>query len=136
MHSIFYSEITPADIRGSVATAGPLSFAAGVLISVSLGYKSCLGNEESWPVLLAFNGITGLMQAIILLLVPESPKYLIFNRKDTEAATNSLRMLRNGNQQDVENELKNILSASISNKNYIKLSIRITNYDLSLLIII
>ena len=79
---------------------------------------------------MAFNGITGLVQVIILLLVPESPKYLIFNRKDTEAARNSLRRLRNGNLEDVENELKNILSSSISNKNYIKLSIRITNYDL------
>ena len=130
LFAIFLSEITPADIRGSVATAGPLSFAAGVFCSVALGYKSCLGNEELWPALLAMNGITGLVQVIILLFVPESPKYLIFNRQDTEAARKSLRSLRSGNDEDVENELNNILSASILNKSYNKLSIIITNFDL------
>ena len=63
------------------------------------------------------------MQVTILLFVPESPKYLIFNRQDTDGARKSLRKLRCGKDEDVENELNNILSASISNKHYIKFPI-------------
>ena len=127
MFVTFCSEITPDDIRGSVATAGPLLFGAGVLSSVSLG-KSCVGNEELWPALLALNGITGLVQVLILLSVPESPKYFIFNRIDVDAARTSLRKLRSGNEEDVETELNNIITGSMSNKHFIKCPISINNF--------
>ena len=114
---LFCSEITPASIRGSVATAGPLAFAAGVLVSVSLGYKSCLGNESLWPALIALNGVTGLLQAIFLLFVPESPKHLIFNKHDKDSAKASLQKLRKGDEKEINNELDIIISAGIWLKN-------------------
>ena len=95
------------------ATAGPLTFAAGVLVSVSLGYKSCLGNEDLWPALIAVNGATGILQACFLLFVPESPKYLVFNLHDKEAAKTSLLKLRNGDILAIEDELDTIISACI-----------------------
>ena len=100
-----------------MGTAGPLAFAAGVLISLSLGYEHCLGNEELWPLLLALNGVTGVLQAILLVFVPESPKHLILNIKDVEAARKVLKKLRNVTEQDIDNELINILASGPALKN-------------------
>ena len=105
------------NIRGTVATAGPLAFSAGVLIAVSLGYKSCLGNADLWPALLALNGVVGLVQAILLVFVPESPKYLAQKKNGSEAARTALRKLRNGTDQEIASELNTILNSLSSNEN-------------------
>ena len=114
---IFLSEITPVSIRGTVATAGPLAFSAGVFIAVSLGHKSCLGNAELWPALLALNGLVGIVQAILLVFVPESPKYLVSKENDSASARNALRRLRNGTDQEIDRELNMILTSRSPDEN-------------------
>lgn len=41
-----------------------------------------LGTEERWIWLLAFSGVTGLIQLLTLPLLPESPRYLLLERAD------------------------------------------------------
>ena len=83
-----------------------------MLVAVSLGHGQCLGNQDLWPVLLALNGLIGLTQATILMFVPESPKYLIMGMKDHDEARKALRKLRNGTDEEIDQELNEIISAS------------------------
>ena len=83
-----------------------------MLVAVSLGHSQCLGSQERWPVLLALNGLVGLTQATILMFVPESPKYLITGVKDNEEARKALRKLRKGTDEEIDQELNIIISAS------------------------
>ena len=105
-------EIAPVQIHGAVATAGPLAFATGALVSVSVGNEKCLGNENLWPVLLAMNGVTGIVQALVLAYVPESPKYLLLTTKDKDAGRKALRRLRNGTEEDIDVEVNTILASN------------------------
>ena len=83
-----------------------------MLVAVSLGHSQCLGNHERWPVLLALNGLIGLTQATILMFVPESPKYLVMGIKDNDEARKALRKLRKGTDEEIDQELNEIISAS------------------------
>ena len=83
-----------------------------MLVAVSLGHGQCLGNQDLWHVLLALNGLIGLIQATILMFVPESPKYLIMGMKDHDEARKALRKLRNGTDEEIDQELNEIVSAS------------------------
>ena len=102
--------------HGAVATAGPLAFATGALVSVSLGNEKCLGNGDLWPVLLAMNGITGIVQAMVLVFVPESPKYLLLTTKDKDAGRKALRRLRNGTEKDIDLEVDTILASNTASQ--------------------
>ena len=46
------------------------------------------------------------------MFVPESPKYLIMEIKDNEEARKALRKLRKGTDQEIDQELNEIISAS------------------------
>ena len=103
------------EIRGAVATAGPLAFATGVLAAVTFGYKGCFGNAELWPVLLALTGIVGTIHALILIFfVPESPKYLLLTKNDKSGGREALRKLRNGSEEDIDKEVEMITASQIS----------------------
>ena len=108
----YFREIAPVQIHGAVATAGPLAFATGTLVAVSLGNEKCLGNEDLWPILLSMNGITGIVQAMVLVFVPESPKYLLLTTKDKDAGRKALRRLRNGTEKDIDLEVDAILASN------------------------
>lgn len=41
-----------------------------------------LGTDERWIWLLAFSGVTGLLQLLTLPFLPESPRYLLLERSD------------------------------------------------------
>ena len=58
------------------------------------------------------NGITGIAQAMLLVFVPESPKYLLLTRTDKDAGRKALRRLRNGTEKDLDLEVDAILASN------------------------
>lgn len=49
------------------------------------GLKVMLETEELWPLLLGFTIILAVLQSIALLFCPESPRFLVINRKEEES---------------------------------------------------
>ena len=45
-----------------------------------------MGTEEMWPYLLAVSGIPAILQFMMLLLFPESPRYLYIDKGDIEGS--------------------------------------------------
>lgn len=53
------------------------------------GLKVILGTEELWPLLLGFTIIPAILQSAALPFCPESPRFLLINRKEEENAKDS-----------------------------------------------
>ena len=54
-----------------------------------LGLDFLLGNDEMWPLLLGLSGVAALLQFFLLLLCPESPRYLYIKLGKVEEAKRS-----------------------------------------------
>ncbi len=100
---MYLSEISPVALRGAVGTVYQLIITISILLSQILGMKNVLGNEAGWPFLLGLTVIPGVLQLVTLPFCPESPKYLLLDKDDTESATNSLTWLRGS--LDVQGEM-------------------------------
>lgn len=54
-----------------------------------LGLDFLLGNDEMWPLLLGLSGVAALLQFFLLLLCPESPRYLYIKLGKVQQAKKS-----------------------------------------------
>ncbi|PSN38762.1 hypothetical protein C0J52_08879 [Blattella germanica] len=81
---MYLTEIAPISIRGAMGVLCPLGLTVGVLIAQILGLKNMLGQEETWHYLLGLYALPILVSALVLPLLPESPKYLYIVRGQEE----------------------------------------------------
>ncbi|XP_042737262.1 solute carrier family 2, facilitated glucose transporter member 2 [Lagopus leucura] len=91
---MYVSEVSPTALRGALGTLHQLAIVTGILISQVLGLDFLLGNDELWPLLLGLSGVAALLQFFLLLLCPESPRYLYIKLGKVEEAKKSLKRLR------------------------------------------
>lgn len=61
-----------------------------------LGLDFLLGNDEMWPLLLGLSGVAALLQFFLLLLCPESPRYLYIKLGKVEEAKKSKKDVHRG----------------------------------------
>jgi len=80
---MYIAEIAPARMRGLLVTINQLAIVTGSMISVVVAYE--LSFQEAWRWMFASNCIPVLMLIGGLLLVPESPRWLIKVRREPEA---------------------------------------------------
>uniref|UniRef100_A0A8C6J866 Solute carrier family 2, facilitated glucose transporter member 2 n=1 Tax=Melopsittacus undulatus TaxID=13146 RepID=A0A8C6J866_MELUD len=91
---MYVSEVSPTALRGALGTLHQLAIVTGILISQVLGLDFLLGNDELWPLLLSLSGVAALLQFFLLLLCPESPRYLYIKLGKVEEAKKNLKRLR------------------------------------------
>jgi SP family arabinose:H+ symporter-like MFS transporter len=96
---MFISELSPASLRGRLVSVYQLSITLGILCSyLSNGWLLNIAAnhsapafmqyymvEEVWRAMLGSNMVPAIMFFLLLLLVPESPRWLITNAKYDEA---------------------------------------------------
>ncbi|XP_032731902.1 solute carrier family 2, facilitated glucose transporter member 11 isoform X1 [Lontra canadensis] len=99
---MYLGESAPKEFRGAVAMT-PAIFALGIVIGQVVGLRELLGDPGAWPLLLASCLVPGLLQLASLPLLPESSRYLLIDRGDTEACLAALQRLRG--TADVAGEL-------------------------------
>jgi MFS family permease len=101
----YLNEISPASLRGSTGVIHQLSITFGILVSQLLGFRQLLGTAHSWPYLLGIPLFPSLLSIVLMLFFcPESPKELLLNKKEEEAARNVLMKLRNNSNVSYEIE--------------------------------
>uniref|UniRef100_H0X828 Solute carrier family 2, facilitated glucose transporter member 3 n=1 Tax=Otolemur garnettii TaxID=30611 RepID=H0X828_OTOGA len=83
---MYIGEISPTALRGAFGTLNQLGIVIGILIAQIFGLEVILGSEELWPVLLGFTIIPAVLQSVALPFCPESPRFLLINRKEEEKA--------------------------------------------------
>lgn len=88
---IYISEVAPAGFRGRLGMLQQLAIVSGILIAfisnylIANGGYSFLTNQNEWRYMLAAAVIPSVIFFVLLLLVPESPRWLILKDKLTHA---------------------------------------------------
>ncbi|NXN93577.1 GTR11 protein, partial [Rhinopomastus cyanomelas] len=85
IHLLYAGECAPRKLRGLFATTVSTAIALGKFVGFALGLREVLGADALWPVLMATNAIPALIQLLTLPFFPESPRYLLIDKKDKEA---------------------------------------------------
>ncbi|KAK3143349.1 hypothetical protein QOZ80_4AG0299260 [Eleusine coracana subsp. coracana] len=83
---VYISEITPATLRGSMASFPEIFISLGIL----LGYVSNLifvglPDHINWRVMLAAGILPSISIAFVLMVIPESPRWLVMQNQVAEA---------------------------------------------------
>ncbi|XP_071944906.1 solute carrier family 2, facilitated glucose transporter member 5-like [Antedon mediterranea] len=103
---LYLAEISPINLRGAIGTCHQLAITVGILIAQVLGLYP-LNDEDGWPLCLALTGVFGMGGCLILLICPESPRWLLINRGDEEKAREAMQKLRGCDNVEIEiNEMK------------------------------
>ncbi|MEO8962814.1 MAG: sugar porter family MFS transporter [Ginsengibacter sp.] len=110
---IYISEVAPARFRGRLGMLQQLAIVTGILIAFISNYVianagfAFASNQNEWRYMLAAAVIPSLIFFILLLLVPESPRWLILKNKLTYARTVFGRIYDNA---EADNEVEVILA--------------------------
>ena len=118
---LYVAEIAPIHIRGAMGTVNQLGVTTGILTSMVLGLEEVLGGKDTWPILLALTAIPSVFQCIMLPFMPETPRYLLLSKKQTNEAQQALKKLRN--TENVISEIEDIQREEQANGNESNVSI-------------
>uniref|UniRef100_A0A8B9Q8J6 Solute carrier family 2, facilitated glucose transporter member 5 n=1 Tax=Apteryx owenii TaxID=8824 RepID=A0A8B9Q8J6_APTOW len=105
---MYLAESAPKKLRGAVALTSASFTALGLVLGQVVGLRELLGEENSWPLLLASNVVPALIQLVALPWFPESPRYLLIDRGDKESCISALQKLRG--HCDLSAELEEMLA--------------------------
>jgi len=97
---IYVSECSSPRVRGTLGSFTATFLALGILIAY------VIGAFVEWPILCFILGSFPLIFGLVMLLVPETPSWLLSKRQDTKAKK-SLQQLR-GKHTDIEEEFQMI----------------------------
>ncbi|XP_070614368.1 solute carrier family 2, facilitated glucose transporter member 5-like [Erythrolamprus reginae] len=109
---LYLAEIAPRNLRGGIMTMAMVALTGGVLFSQILGLQQFLGSKRKWSILLSVTGILATFQLFILPKFPESPRFLLIQRKNEEKARKVLRLLRA--KDDVQEEIEELHQEDIA----------------------
>ena len=98
---IYISEVAPPKEKGFFGALTQIMVNVGILLTQVLGYF--LSRDSMWRIILGVAGCVGLLQLILLFLVPESPKWLA-EHNHPQLARAILRKIR-GRKEDLEDEV-------------------------------
>uniref|UniRef100_A0A8D2JXA4 Solute carrier family 2, facilitated glucose transporter member 3 n=1 Tax=Theropithecus gelada TaxID=9565 RepID=A0A8D2JXA4_THEGE len=108
---MYIGEISPTALRGAFGTLNQLGIVIGILVAQIFGLEFILGSEELWPVLLGFTILPAILQSATLPCYPESPRFLLINRKEEENAKRILQWL--WGTQDVFQDIQEMKDESV-----------------------
>ncbi|KAK5645016.1 hypothetical protein RI129_006316 [Pyrocoelia pectoralis] len=101
---MYLIELAPTYLTGAMGVFCQLGITLGILIAQVLSLNQILGDEELWPYLLSSYAVFIIMCSITIPVLPESPKFLLFNKKRDEAFK-QLERIRNNPNYVVEREI-------------------------------
>ncbi|XP_053306319.1 solute carrier family 2, facilitated glucose transporter member 3-like [Spea bombifrons] len=107
---MYIGELAPTRLRGALGTLNQLGIVVGILIAQIFGLDEILGSVTFWPLLLGVTVFLSLIQCALLPLCPESPRYLLIIKNETQQAEAILQKVRG--EQDVSGDIKEMKEES------------------------
>ncbi|KAH0617413.1 hypothetical protein JD844_015584 [Phrynosoma platyrhinos] len=111
---MYLCEISPRNLRGGIVMMPHLFLTFGVLLAQTLALSEILGTPTGWPILMALSGIMPLSQSVLLPFFPESPRYLLIQKRNEEKAKEVLKRLRG--RDDVNDEIEELRQEDIAER--------------------
>lgn len=106
MVPLYISEVAPADARGGMVSLNQLAVTLGILVSYGVNYA--FAADENWRVMFFVGVLPGLVLWLGMLMMPESPRWLV-GRDQRKAANRVLQKIRA--TQNVDDEMAEIDTA-------------------------
>ncbi|KAM9362212.1 solute carrier family 2, facilitated glucose transporter member 9 [Symphorus nematophorus] len=103
---MYLGEITPRHIRGSIGQFNSILICLGVFTGQVLGLPELLGQESRWNYLFSFLALPAVLQLCVLPFLPESPRYLLMERRDEAGAERAFQRFLG--KTDVSQELEEV----------------------------
>ncbi|XP_008823552.1 solute carrier family 2, facilitated glucose transporter member 3 isoform X2 [Nannospalax galili] len=107
---MYIGEVSPTALRGAFGTLNQLGIVIGILVAQVFGLNFILGSEELWPGLLGLTIIPAILQSAALPFCPESPRFLLINRREEDRAKEILQRL--WGTQDVAQDIQEMKDES------------------------
>ncbi|XP_066459780.1 solute carrier family 2, facilitated glucose transporter member 11-like isoform X2 [Eleutherodactylus coqui] len=99
---LYLGEIAPKKIRGLTSVGINIFLTVGILTGQIVGLREMLGGESSWSLLLSSCAIPALIQLLTLPCFPESPRYLLIDKKDEYQCQKALKSLYGSRHYQME----------------------------------
>ncbi|KAJ8389826.1 hypothetical protein AAFF_G00112950 [Aldrovandia affinis] len=91
---MYLGEIAPKNLRGFLGLIPSIFICIGVFSAQILGLHELLGKEEHWPLLLSLVIGPTFVQLLLLPWFPESPRYLLIEKRNVHATITALKWYR------------------------------------------
>ncbi len=111
---IYLSEISPSDKRGSLVARYQFMIVFGIFIAFFSNYLlKGVGGNIDWRLMLGAEGIPALIYCVMILKVPNSPRWLILQKGDEQSARNVLALLGVDNIEKAVSEIKSSMNRTM-----------------------
>ncbi|MBE7177883.1 MAG: sugar porter family MFS transporter [Mucilaginibacter polytrichastri] len=101
---MYISEISPPHLRGRLAGMFQLNVVSGIFVAYLTNFLFVDLGDDSWRWMLGIMVIPAGLFAVLLIWIPESPRWLILNNRETEAVP-ALKKLK---EPDVDGAIRAI----------------------------
>ncbi|XP_063456780.1 solute carrier family 2, facilitated glucose transporter member 3-like [Pan paniscus] len=106
----YIEDISPIALQVVFGTLNQLGIVVGILVAQIFDLEFILGSKDLWPVLLGFPISPAVLRSAALPFCPESPRFLLINRKEEENAKEILQWL--WGTQDVSQDIQEMKDES------------------------
>ncbi|MCZ2258603.1 D-xylose transporter XylE [Sporosarcina sp. G11-34] len=115
---VYIGEIAPANIRGRLVSFNQFAIIFGMLVVYFVNWGIANGNtlewinDIGWRYMFASEAIPALIFAVLLLFVPETPRYLALNNQDDKALAILTKINGEKVAKSILSEIKQTVSIS------------------------
>ncbi len=107
---LYISEIAPAHKRGRLVAMFQFNIVFGILMAYLSNYLLSSFGENEWRWMLGIQAIPSLLFTILVLIIPESPRWLILKRGDIVAARKVLNTIDADLTEQIITSIRNNIS--------------------------
>nr|XP_034980323.1 solute carrier family 2, facilitated glucose transporter member 5-like [Zootoca vivipara] len=111
---LYLGEIAPVSVRGAIIMISQLFYWLGILMCQLIVVEEIFKIRGGFVIVMVISGVLPFFEIILLSFFPESPRYLLIQRKNAESAREELKVLRC--KDDVEDEMDEILQEDLFEK--------------------
>jgi len=83
---LYIAEIAPARIRGALVSVNQMAIVTGILLAYFVNWVLAGSGPTNWRWMYAMGAIPSVLFFLLLLRVPESPRWLVKNGREDEAS--------------------------------------------------
>jgi sugar porter (SP) family MFS transporter len=84
---LYIAEIAPARVRGALVSVNQLAIVTGILLAYFVNWIFASSGPSNWRWMYGMGAIPSVFFFLLLLRVPESPRWLVKNGREDEART-------------------------------------------------
>ncbi|XP_035383714.1 solute carrier family 2, facilitated glucose transporter member 9 isoform X2 [Electrophorus electricus] len=107
---MYLGEISPCEMRGSIGQFNSVFICLGVFFGQLFGLPEIFGHEDRWTFLFGFLAVPAILQLCVLPFLPESPRFLLIERRDEARAEKAFQAFLG--KKDVSADLEEVHAES------------------------